>query len=87
MVDASNCFVDQSGGAESEFRNGAGGSRVHLIDTPALRVGFRVGQGETPLAYDGVHPSVYGQALLAVRISVEVQKILNGEQKEVKTPG
>jgi lysophospholipase L1-like esterase len=61
-----------------ESRNRASDSRVHLIDTPALRTGFRVGQGATPLAYDGVHPSVYGQALLAVLISIEVQKILDG---------
>ena len=51
--------------------------RVHLIETPTLAAGFRVGQGATELAYDGVHPSQYGHALLGTVITAEVQKALD----------
>jgi lysophospholipase L1-like esterase len=51
--------------------------RVHLIEAPSLAEGFRVGQGATQLAYDGVHPSQYGHALLAAVITAEVQKIIS----------
>jgi lysophospholipase L1-like esterase len=58
-------------------RNSAGDRRVHLIDTAPLKDQFRVGKGPTNAAYDGVHPSVYGQAMLGALIAVEVQKVLN----------
>ncbi len=51
--------------------------RVRLIETPRLAPYFRVGQGATPLAYDGVHPSQLGHAMLAAQIAVEVQKALD----------
>jgi hypothetical protein len=50
---------------------------VHLIDTAPLREAFRAGQGATSLAYDGVHPSVYGNALLGALIAVEAQKVIS----------
>jgi hypothetical protein len=59
-------------------RNEAGDRRVHLIDMVHLRAGFSV-KGPTPLAADGVHPSVLGNAVLAARIAVEVQKVLDRE--------
>ncbi|MCL5097410.1 MAG: GDSL-type esterase/lipase family protein [Candidatus Omnitrophica bacterium] len=61
-------------------RRRAGDPRVCLIKTAPLQDGFRVGKGPTALAYDGVHPSVYGNALLGALIAVESQKtIARGE--------
>ncbi len=60
-------------------RNAAGDGRVHLIDTAPIRAGFRPGNKATQFAYDGVHPSLYGNALLGVLIAVEVQKVLNSD--------
>jgi hypothetical protein len=56
-------------------RNEAGDARVSLIDTAPLKHYFRPGTA-TQLAYDGVHPTVYGQALLGSLIAVEIQKVL-----------
>jgi lysophospholipase L1-like esterase len=60
-----------------EARRREGDSRVHLIATASLASEFRVNQGPTRLAYDGVHPSVYGQARLAALIAVDVGKALS----------
>jgi lysophospholipase L1-like esterase len=58
-------------------RNGAGDHRVYLIDTAPLQNAFRANQGATQLAYDGVHPSRFGHALLGALIAVEAQKVLS----------
>jgi lysophospholipase L1-like esterase len=77
------CIVPTLGVHRSEVsaavvaRNQAGDNQVHLIEAEPLQHLFRANQGATQLAYDGVHPSVYGQALLGVMIAVEVQKILD----------
>jgi hypothetical protein len=60
-------------------RNQSGDARVHLIDTAPVKDGFRPGNQPTQLAYDGVHPSVFGSALLGAVVAVEVQKVLNKE--------
>jgi lysophospholipase L1-like esterase len=67
-------------------RNKAGDQKVYLIDTASLQDAFRAGQGATQLAYDGVHPSQYGQARLGGLIAVEVQKILSREAQFSPTP-
>ena len=59
------------------FRNKAGDQKVDLIDTAPLKAGFRAGEGATTLAYDGVHPSVYGNAMLGALIAVEAQKMIS----------
>ncbi len=59
-------------------RNRSGDRRVYLIDTAPLKAAFHESHG-TQLAADGVHPSVYGNAMLATRIAVEVQKVLSRE--------
>jgi len=64
-------------GAAVSARNQAGDAKVYLVDTAPLERAFRAGQGATRLAHDGVHPSVYGQALLGALIGVEVQKVLS----------
>lgn len=56
-------------------RRSAGDVRVHLIDTAPLEAEFRVGQGPTRLAADGVHPTVEGQAHLAALILREVERV------------
>jgi len=61
-------------------RNTAGDKNVYLIDTTPLKAGFKVGEGATTLAGDGVHPSQYGNALLGAFIAVEAQKALNSAQ-------
>jgi lysophospholipase L1-like esterase len=61
-------------------RNKAGDPRIYLIDTAPLKAAFRAGKGATQLAYDGVHPSMYGSAMLGALIAVEVQKILVKER-------
>ncbi len=58
-------------------RNKAGDQKVYLIDTAPLKAGFRTGEGATTLAYDGVHPSVYGNAMLGAFIAVEAQKVIS----------
>jgi lysophospholipase L1-like esterase len=57
-------------------RNKADDAKVHLIDTAPLQDGFRA-SGASRLAYDGVHPTVYGNALLGALIAVETQEILD----------
>jgi lysophospholipase L1-like esterase len=58
-------------------RHQSGDIKVHLIDTASLKAKFRTDQRATQLAHDGVHPSVYGQAMLGTLIAVEVRKILD----------
>jgi hypothetical protein len=58
-------------------RNQAGDQEVYLIDTAPLLSGWKVGQGASILAYDGVHPSLYGQAMLGSLIVDETQKNLS----------
>ena len=58
-------------------RRKAGDTNVHLIAVDELNSAFRVGRGATRLAHDGVHPSAYGQAIVAASIAVKVQRILN----------
>jgi lysophospholipase L1-like esterase len=76
------CLVPPLGVHQTEVaaavaaRNQAGDAHVYLIDIRPLQVAFRSGHGATQLAFDGVHPSGYGHALLGARIAVEVQKIL-----------
>jgi lysophospholipase L1-like esterase len=57
-------------------RNRAGDDLVHFIDTAAVKDGYSTASKPSKFAYDGVHPSVYGNAMLAVHIIAEVQKIL-----------
>ncbi len=80
------CVVPPLGLHEEEVRaavaarNRAGDPRVYLIDTTPLRAAFRVGTGATQLAHDGVHPSMYGHAMLGALIAREVQRTLgNGD--------
>jgi hypothetical protein len=54
-------------------RHAAGDSRVFLIDTAPLKTAFHESHG-TQLAPDGVHPSVYGNALLATLIAAEAAR-------------
>lgn len=58
-----------------ETRKKAGDERVNMIDTAAVKNGFIPGNHPSQLAYDGVHPSAYGNALLATVIISEIQKI------------
>jgi hypothetical protein len=60
-------------------RHKADDRRVHLIDTAPLRSAFRSGNKPTRLAYDGVHPTIYANALLGSLIAVEVQKVLDSD--------
>lgn len=65
-----------AGAVVTRYRQGD--TRVHWIDTAALKSGF-VANRPTRLAYDGVHPSLYGNALLSGLILAEVQKVLDGK--------
>jgi hypothetical protein len=77
------CIVPPIGWHDKEIadavaaRNKAGDRNVFLIETASLRDGFSL-KGATRLAADGVHPSVYGNALLAALIAAESQKALAG---------
>jgi hypothetical protein len=62
--------------AAVQARKEAGDDKVYLIDTAPVKAAFHESHG-TELAPDGVHPSVYGNAMLATLIAVEVQKILD----------
>lgn len=57
-------------------RNQAGDPRAYLIDTARFKDGYAAGHA-TEFAPDGVHPSEYGNALLAALISSEAQKALS----------
>ena len=61
-------------------RNLAGDAHVHLIDTAPLMPLFRANQGPTQLAFDGVHPSQWGQAMLGALVLAEVQEVLGQEK-------
>ena len=63
--------------AAVKARNDARDPRVYLIDPARLGSAFRAGKGATQLAYDGVHPSVYGHAMLGALIAIETQKALS----------
>jgi lysophospholipase L1-like esterase len=56
-------------------RNKAGDRNVFLIDTAPLKSLFTT-TGATQLAEDGVHPSVFGNAMLGALIAAEAQKTL-----------
>lgn len=56
-------------------RNKTGDTNVFLIDLVSLRDKFGI-KGPTQLAPDGVHPSVYGSAMLGAVIATEAQKAL-----------
>ncbi|MBP7937866.1 MAG: hypothetical protein KA354_24770 [Phycisphaerae bacterium] len=56
-------------------RNRSGDQRVLVIDTALLKDRFSA-QGATQLAPDGVHPSVYGNAMLGALIAGEAQRSL-----------
>jgi len=62
-------------------RNKEGDSKVYLIDTAPLKSGFDPENKPSRLAYDGCHPSLYGNALLAALIAVEAQKIIDRQVK------
>ncbi len=66
--------------AAVKARSYAGDARVHVIDTARLAAGFRAGRGATHLAFDGVHPSRYGQGMLGALIAVEAQKVLGRDR-------
>jgi lysophospholipase L1-like esterase len=66
--------------AAVKARNLARDARVHVIDPARLAHGFRSGKGATHFAFDGVHPSGYGHAMLGALIAVEAQKALSGEK-------
>jgi lysophospholipase L1-like esterase len=63
-------------------RKKAGDGNVYFIDTATLKDQFGL-KGATQLAEDGVHPSVYGNAMLAALIAAEAGKSLS-QQKEQK---
>jgi lysophospholipase L1-like esterase len=63
-----------------DARRRQGDPKVHRIDTSALGDGFAVNR-PTRLAYDGVHPSMYGNALLSGLIVAQVEEVLKAEQK------
>jgi lysophospholipase L1-like esterase len=79
------CIVPPLGVHEEEVkravndRNKAGDSGVYLIPTARLKDGFRAGHGSTEFGYDGVHPSVYGHAMLGALIAAETQKLISNE--------
>ena len=58
-------------------RERAGDQEVHLIDTAPLKAGFRAADVATSLAGDGVHPTLYGNAMLGAFIAVEAQKVIS----------
>lgn len=61
-------------------RNKAGDNNVFLIDLASLRNGFGV-KGATQFADDGVHPSVFGSAVLGAVIAAEAQKVLSQKSR------
>jgi lysophospholipase L1-like esterase len=63
--------------AAVKARQEARDARVHVIDPARLAPGFRAGKGPTHLAFDGVHPSGYGHAMLGALIAVDAQKVLS----------
>jgi hypothetical protein len=76
------CVVPPLGWHDKEIaeavtaRNKSGDQKVFLIDLASLRDGWST-KGATRLAADGVHPSVYGSAMLAAVIAAEAQKALS----------
>jgi lysophospholipase L1-like esterase len=57
-------------------RREEGDTRVHLVETTSLADEYRANQGPTRLAYDGVHPSVYGQARLAALVAAKAGMVI-----------
>jgi lysophospholipase L1-like esterase len=65
--------------AAVKVRQVAGDDRVHLIDTSPLHAAFAL--RPTQLAHDGVHPTVYGQAMLGALIAAQVQRALDSHSE------
>ena len=57
-------------------RQTAGDPKVFLIDTAPLKSGYAASSA-TQFAPDGVHPSIYGNAILGALVAVEAQKIIS----------
>jgi lysophospholipase L1-like esterase len=70
------CFEEEVESAVAARRQ-AGDSNVHLINATSIRSQFRVNTGATTLGYDGVHPSMYGNAILGAVIAVQAQRALD----------
>ena len=81
------CIVPPSGFHRSDIQktvktcNAARDARVYIIDTPSLNSAIHTTAGSTKFTYDGVHPSLYGNAMFAACIVAEVQQIVSGERK------
>ena len=60
-------------------RNRLGDGRVYVIDPERLSPAYRANKGPTRFAFDGVHPSEYGSAVLGAFVAVEVQKVLSSK--------
>lgn len=70
--------------AAVETRHKSGDLPVHLIDLVALRCSFRPNHGATQVSYDGVHPSVFGQAMLGAMIAADAQRAIDAAKLGAK---
>lgn len=77
------CVVPPSGVHRNEVkaavaaRNRAQDSNVYVIDIPWLNSTLRARVGATQMAYDGVHPSMYGSAVFGACVAVQAQELSN----------
>ncbi len=80
------CVLPGSGSHRDEIasvvaaRRNAKDQRVYLIDVPSLNATITQNGGATQHTYDGVHPSMYGQALFGANIAVKVSEIISRQR-------
>ncbi len=78
------CVVPPSGVHRDEIqavvasRNHADDKAVHIIDIPALNATITTRPGATQLTYDGVHPTLQGEAIFGACIIAQTQQLLSG---------
>lgn len=83
------CVVPPSGVHRDEIqtavtaRNQAEDHAVYIIDIPALNATITTHTGATQLTYDGVHPTIHGEAIFGACIIAHVQQILIGHNVSV----
>ena len=81
------CVLPCSGSHRDEIsavvqaRHKANDRRIYVIDVPSLNKLITQDPIATQYTYDGVHPSIYGQAMFGANVAVRVQKILDHDTK------
>lgn len=81
------CIVPPAGVHREEVQatvkacNQAGDARVHRIEIPLMKIMAPNTGKPTQGSYDGGHPTLYGEAVFGACVAVEIQKVLDQDDR------